>query len=230
MKPSPSIALAVAAGIVAAALSTTGCSQTSSHTPTTLSLSAPAMSSHSAGPTLSAPNSTPPTASAAGPMPTAVQQLCDPQPWPRLGTRRCRTAPPAFRPCDWVTTTEAARILGAPVTAEPREEEAGSVDMSCDYSEGIGFGFVESDLRVPGAFPVDAASQFAFATAEEGTTTPVDGLGVKAKCVIEQRTTPPSTTLLILLNGDRLYRAVGGYVYCDTLKQFAQVAIGRIGA
>jgi hypothetical protein len=48
--------------------------------------------------------------------------------------------------------------------------------------------------------------------------------------VIEQRTTPPSTTLLILLNADRLYRAVGGYVYCDTLKQFAQVAIGRIGA
>jgi hypothetical protein len=78
--------------------------------------------------------------------------------------------------------------------------------MSCDYdrSEGIGFGGVESDLRVLGSFPVDAASQFALAAAKDGTTTSVDGVGVKAKCVYERKTTPPSTTLLVLLNGDRL--------------------------
>ncbi len=139
-------------------------------------------------------------------------------------------APPAFRPCDWVTTDEAASILGWPVSADPYGDEAGSVDMGCDYDKPgeIGLG-VESVLRGPGAFPVDAASQFALATAAHNATT-VDGVGVKAVCVFEPQTTPPSTTLVVLLSGDRLYRATEGYASCDTLKQFAQAAIGRIGA
>ena len=67
---------------------------------------------------------------------------------------------------------------------------------------------------------VDAASQFAIATTSNNTTN-IDGLGVKAVCVVEPRTTPPSTTLLVLLNGDRLFRVTEGYASCDTLKQFA---------
>ena len=88
---------------------------------------------------------------------------------------------------------------------------------------------MESALRVPGAFPVDAVSQFALATAADRATT-VDGIGAKAVCVFEPQTTPPSTTLVVLLSGGRLYRATEGYASCDTLKQFAQAAIGRIGA
>jgi hypothetical protein len=140
------------------------------------------------------------------------------------------TAPPASRPCDWVTSSEAAAILGWPVSTKPYGDESGSVDMGCFYDQPSDMGVgVQSDLRVPGAFPVDAASQFAIATTSNNTTN-IDGLGVKAVCVVEPRTTPPSTTLLVLLNGDRLFRVTEGYASCDTLKQFAQTAIGRIGA
>jgi serine/threonine protein kinase, bacterial len=58
MKPSPLIALAATAGIVAAAVLTAGCSTTRPGTPTTTSLSAPAMSSQSSSATFSTPNST----------------------------------------------------------------------------------------------------------------------------------------------------------------------------
>jgi hypothetical protein len=140
------------------------------------------------------------------------------------------TAPPAFWPCDWVTSSEAARILGGPVRAEPNGDGAGSVAIGCYYDKpgDMGAG-VEFDLRVPGAFPVDAASQFELAATSDNTTT-VDGIGVKAVCVFEPSTTPPSSTLVVLLNGDRLFRATEGYATCDTLKQFAQFAIRRIGA
>ena len=46
-----------------------------------------------------------------------------------------KKAPPAFRPCDWVTTDEAAGILGWPVSADPYGDETGSVDMRCDYDK-----------------------------------------------------------------------------------------------
>jgi hypothetical protein len=47
---------------------------------------------------------------------------------------------------------------------------------------------------------------------------------------MEPQTTPPSTTLLVLLTGDRLYRATGTYYpSCDSLKRFAKTAIARIG-
>lgn len=139
------------------------------------------------------------------------------------------TAPPAGYPCEWVTTDEAASILDGPVSTRPNGVEAGSVDMSCVYSRGTGHDGVTSELRLPGAFPDGAESQFALATAGVGAI-PVDGLGVKAVCASEPSTTPPSTTLLALLSGDRIYRATGWYsLTCDALTLFAQKAIGRIG-
>jgi hypothetical protein len=138
------------------------------------------------------------------------------------------TAPPTGHPCDWVTTDEAAGILGGPVSARPHGDDAGSLEMSCGYSRGLGEDGMTSELRLPGAFPDDAASQFALATASVGAV-PVDDLGAKAVCVSEPTTTPPSTTLLVLLSGDRIYRATGWYsLSCATLTQFAQTAIGRI--
>lgn len=139
------------------------------------------------------------------------------------------TAPPAGYPCEWVTTDEAASILGGPVSTRPQGVEAGSVDMSCVYSRGTGQDGMTSELRLLGAFPDGAESQFALATAGVDAI-PVDGLGVKAVCASEPSTTPPSTTLLALLSGDRIYRATGWYsLSCDALTLFAQTAIGRIG-
>lgn len=134
-----------------------------------------------------------------------------------------------FKPCDWVTTSEAAAILGGPVTALPFGGQTGSVDIACIYeSRGdVGQG-VEVDLRTTGAFAVDAASQFELAT-RSGHFTPVTGVGVKAGCVEELTTTPPSTTLVVLLDGDRLLRVTQGFGSCGTLKRFAQLAIPRVG-
>jgi hypothetical protein len=135
---------------------------------------------------------------------------------------------PSAEACDWVTTDEAAGILNESVTADPLLDEPGSVEISCAYhgSEGDG---VESDLRLSGAFKTDAAAQFALVSA--GNVATVGDLGVKSVCVVEPRTTPPSSTVVVLLSGDRLYRATGWYALsCDTLRQFAAVAIGRIGA
>ena len=85
---------------------------------------------------------------------------------------------------------------------------------------------VEVDLQLPGAFLVDAASQFAL-DARHGAV--VDGVGVKAACVDDPTTSPPSTTLVVVLSGDRLLRVVQGNGSCGLLKRFAQLAIGRIG-
>jgi len=136
------------------------------------------------------------------------------------------TEPPAFRPCDWVTATEAAGIMGGPVNAEPLGAEPGSVDIACIYDKphDVGDG-VEVDLQTSGAFAVDASSEFALAT---GTGDAVDGIGLKAACVDELTTTPPSTTLVVLLSGERILRVTQGFGSCANLKRFAQVAIGRI--
>lgn len=140
------------------------------------------------------------------------------------------TEPPAFRPCDWVTATEAEGIMGGAVSAEPLGDGTGSVDMACIYDKPVDVGEgVEVDLQVAGAFAVDAASEFALATIPTHGTA-VDGIGVKAACVHEATTTPPSTTLVVLLSGDRLLRVTQGFASCATLKRFAQLAIGRIGA
>lgn len=141
------------------------------------------------------------------------------------------TEPPAFRPCDWVTATEAAGIMGGPVNAEPLGAEPGSVDVACIYDKphDVGDG-VEVDLQTAGAFAVDAPSEFALATSTgPGTGTAVDGIGLKASCVNELTTTPPSTTLVVLLSGERILRVTQGFGSCANLKRLAQLAIGRIG-
>lgn len=133
-------------------------------------------------------------------------------------------------PCDWVSTTEAAEILGQPVVTRPILVDPAGNEMLCAYggTNGDGDG-VESDLRLPGAFTVDAVTQFAKDATGNGATW-IRGLGLGAVCHDEPRTTPPSTTVVVQLTGDRLYRATGWYhTSCDTLAQFAQVAIGRIG-
>jgi hypothetical protein len=139
------------------------------------------------------------------------------------------TASPAG-PCDWVTTAEAADILAEPVVANPILDDPAGSEKLCGYdgTNGDGDG-VESDLRSTGAFKVDATTQFMKAATEEGATE-VRGLGIKAVCVFEPKTTPPSSTVVVQLSGDRLYRATGWYSKsCDTLARFARVAIGRIG-
>ena len=39
--------------------------------------------------------------------------------------------------------------------------------------------------------------------------------------------TPPSTTILVLLDGRRVNRATAAYEYCDTVKRFARTAVDR---
>jgi hypothetical protein len=138
--------------------------------------------------------------------------------------------PTGFQPCDWVTAGEAEALLGGPVQVEPLGDEAGSVDISCGYSRGTDDTAMRSELRLPQSFPVSAAAQFELAVSGKNGT-PVDGVGVTAQCVSEPTTTPPSNTVVVLLGGNRLYRATSWYgTSCDRLKQFAQTAIGRIGA
>jgi hypothetical protein len=138
-----------------------------------------------------------------------------------------QAVPAASQPCEWVTADEAAAILGGPVSTTPHGDQPGSVDLSCGYSTGLGEDGMESELRLPGAFPVDAATEYALTD----DATAIDGVGVKAHCVFEPTTMPPSTTLSVLLDGDRIYRATGWYaISCDQLEQFAHTAITRIDA
>ena len=140
-------------------------------------------------------------------------------------------APPAFRPCDWVTASEAAGFLGVPepVKTETLDDRAGSVDVQCVYRSPSYGHAVSSELLLPGAFPVDAASEYASQAGEHPTA--VSGLGVRAQC----HTNPhgvqdrPYTKLVVLLDGSRMYKATGwGAEPCEVLKQFAQMAIGRV--
>ena len=134
--------------------------------------------------------------------------------------------PPAFAPCGWVTTAEAAAFMGAPsVTTMSVGDRAGSVDQMCDYTTSDHM--VISELQLPGSFPVDAGSEFSM-TVAGGAGSDVAGLPGRAYC---SPSTPGSTDspamLVVLLSGDRLYRATDDN--CDVLKQFAQAAIPRIG-
>ena len=138
-------------------------------------------------------------------------------------------APQAFRPCDWVTGQEATDIFGKPVTTEPTGGAAGSGAPRCFYAAsgaGIGVG-ISSELLLPGAFAVDGDKRLANAAAEPGAQA-IGGLGVNAVCVFEPQVTPPSTTILVLLDGGRIYRATAAYEYCDTVERFARTAINRI--
>jgi hypothetical protein len=163
------------------------------------------------------------------------------QPGPGMTTRRAElvtlrlapvdpTTPIGFQPCDWVSADEAGALLGGPVQVEPLGDQAGSVDISCSYRRGTDDTGMQSELRLPQSFPVSVAAQFELAVSGKNATA-VDGVGVTAQCVSEPTTTPPSSTLVVLLGGNRLYRATSWYgTSCDQLKRFAQIAIGRIGA
>ena len=129
--------------------------------------------------------------------------------------------PPVFRPCDGVTTDEAARFMGTKsVTASPLGDQAGSVDQICDYSSPAHL--VISELLLAGSLPIDPRTTFDTLIAS-GRGSDVSGLPARGYCT--NRDYVPS--LVVLLSGDRLYRATGEN--CDVLKQSAQVAIPRIG-
>jgi hypothetical protein len=138
--------------------------------------------------------------------------------------------PPAYHPCDWLTTTEVADILGVEnrIETESIEDRAGSVDPMCIY-RSPGDTAVTAHLYQPLAFPIDAKTEFAtytgFGTAQ------VDGLGLAAKCLTGLQGTQyrPYNEVVVLLDGNRLLEVQGlGAEPCDTLKQLAQKAIGRI--
>jgi len=126
-------------------------------------------------------------------------------------------APQAFRPYDWVTGQEATDIFGKPVTPESKGEAAASSAPQCFYAasgDRIGVG-ISSELLLPGASATDADAKLANAAAEPGAQA-IGGLGVNAVCVFERQVAPPATTILVLLDGSRIYRATAPYEYCDT--------------
>jgi hypothetical protein len=147
-----------------------------------------------------------------------------------------QTSPPAYRPCDWVSTTEAEKFLGAtPIAATPAGAAQGSTDIRCDYSfndtpnRNPNRHSVLSQLRLTATHIVDAASEYAFNTATGSTT--VAGIGVNAACtpVSTSAADKPVHRLYVLLPGERLYIATGwGGESCDILEQFAHAAIPRI--
>ena len=138
------------------------------------------------------------------------------------------TASPAFHPCDWVTEDQAAKFLGVSSTsATPAGDESGSAEPFCSYRSDSHF--VTSQLSLPASFPVDAQTELNMLVADHGSE--VTGLPGGAYCATRQSDGKTSTTLQVILGGNRLYQALGWHgESCDTLKQFAQTAIPRIGS
>lgn len=132
--------------------------------------------------------------------------------------------------CTWVSADEAAVFLEGPATADPIRTHL--PELSCAYrvlGEPVGGRSLESDVRFADAFPWDAATTFR-QVAEWPRATEVADVGLRAVCTYEPNVTPPSTTLTVLLTGERIYRVTGSYVWrCETLKTFAELAIARIG-
>jgi len=136
----------------------------------------------------------------------------------------------ALHPCDWVTDAEAARIIGAPsATGTPNGDQPGSVDQSCNYE--IGGSLVTSELMLPGSFAVDAASELELVKGD-GPGNDVTGLPGNAYCATSNHDGKTASMLIVLLSRGRAYRVFGwsSDESCDTLKQFAQIAVGRIPA
>jgi hypothetical protein len=143
--------------------------------------------------------------------------------------------PRVYHPCDWVTAAEATGFVGGVplVTSEAggtSQYPMGSTDVRCEYFDRPGFSHsIISELRLAAAHIVDAASEFAFKTGEDSTS--ISGVGIKAACTWPQNYSSTLRQLYVLLPGERIYVATGrDGESCDTLKQFAQAAIPRIGA
>jgi hypothetical protein len=131
--------------------------------------------------------------------------------------------------------------LRTPVTTPTSDDIMGSTEISCDYANGDNTRRVTSELRLTGTSIVDAATEFAFRTAQNNPTvssvSTIDGVGTKAACILADHhlVYGPKNELYVLLPGERIYEARDdapkvGSESCDTLKQFAQAAIPRIGA
>lgn len=136
--------------------------------------------------------------------------------------------PPTISPCDWVTADKAAMFLGvSSVSTEAADDEAGAAQPFCTYSSGSQL--VTSQLNLPASFTVDAQTELNMNMAT-GDWSEVGGLPGRAYCSTRQSDGKKSTTLLVLLSGNRLYQALGwNGQSCDMLKQFAQVATSSIG-
>jgi hypothetical protein len=138
-------------------------------------------------------------------------------------------APKDFQPCDWVTAGEVAKIFGLP---EPIKTDGyvppGSVNPRCTY-RSPGRTAVTTTLYVKGAFPVDAAAEYARYSGENATA--VGGLGLAAQCLTNLHGAEglPYNEVVVLLDGNRLFEVEGlGAEPCEQLKQFAQTAIDRL--
>jgi hypothetical protein len=136
-------------------------------------------------------------------------------------------AQPAFYPCNWVTADEAASFFAdSSTTVDPTGDELGAAAPFCTYNSGSHF--VTSQLQLPAYFPVDAQTQLGLSIAR-GHGNEVGGLPGRAYCSTSESDNKKSTTLQVLLSGNRLYQAMGWKSEsCNTLKQFAQTAIPRI--
>jgi hypothetical protein len=76
---------------------------------------------------------------------------------------------------------------------------------------------------------VNAASEFGVRAAAAEQSVDFDGLPGPARCTTARREKGPLHTLLVLLGDNRLYSADALNVSCETLRQFAQAAVARIG-
>jgi hypothetical protein len=140
------------------------------------------------------------------------------------------SAPATFHPCDWVTTGEVADIFGiaGPVKTDGYVPP-GSVEPHCIY-RSPGYTAVSTTLYVTGAFPVDAAAEYA-RSADSENTTEISGLGRAARCITDLHGAQdrPYSEVVVLLGGDRMLEAKGlGAQPCDQLTQFAETAINRL--
>lgn len=148
-------------------------------------------------------------------------------------------APPSgLRPCDWISTEEASALLGGPpVTTQASGDHKGSTDIVCGYTTKDGSRGVDAFLTLSGAYVVDAATNFNFHMAHgNASVTSIDGLGIQAACALTYHPSGQRNHLWIVLPGERLLivsdsgdprRAPGAS--CDTLTEFARIAIPRIG-
>lgn len=135
----------------------------------------------------------------------------------------------AFHPCDWVSTDKIASILGtSSVTAVPTGDQAGSVDQACQYATGAGM--VTTELKSPGAFAVDAQSEFD-EIAASGHASALSGLPGHASCRVTTNDGKTSSQLIVLLTGGRAFTELGwNGQSCELLTQVAQAALGHIPA
>lgn len=138
-------------------------------------------------------------------------------------------APKSRAACDWVSTDEVADIFGftGPIVTDGYVAP-GSVEPSCTYRVP-GRTAVLTRLQVTGAFPVDAAADYALHSGENATA--ISGLGLAARCVTGLPGAQNSryNEADVLLDGNRLLEAHGlGAQPCDQLTELARAAMEGI--